>query len=147
MLAISKKTGKFGEEIAVKYLEDKGYKILERNYFCKGNFGPNIGEIDIIAKPHRNVFDILRGKNNDIIHFVEVKTLQNSNFSKNKFDVKPEDKVNFQKQRKLIKTSESWLMKNKIPLDIKWQIDVISIRVDLNSKKARIRHFENAVSQ
>ena len=49
--------GEKGEKRACKYLELKGYKILERNYRCK------LGEIDIIAED----------KNKDIV-FVEVKT-------------------------------------------------------------------------
>jgi len=56
----------------------------------------------------------------------------------------PEEKVNFSKSRKLVKTAESWLMKNKIPLNSKWQIDVISIKIEQN-KKVKIDHFENAV--
>ena len=35
--------GKYGENIAVKYLKAHGYKIVERNYYCK------FGEIDVIA--------------------------------------------------------------------------------------------------
>ena len=27
--------GKLGEELAVKYLEQKGYKIIERNFTCR----------------------------------------------------------------------------------------------------------------
>ena len=57
----------------------------------------------------------------------------------------PEDKVNFQKQKKLIKLAQDWLQEKQISLESKWQIDVISINVDLNSKKAKIRHFKNAV--
>jgi hypothetical protein len=41
--------------------------------------------------------------------------------------------------------AEYWLLENKIPFDTKWQIDVISVIINLNSKKAKIRHFENAI--
>ena len=121
------KLGQFGERIAEDFLKRKGYKILDRNFFVRSAFGPKTGEIDIVAKK------------DDAISFVEVKTVLASSVS-------PEQKVNFQKQRKLIKTAQSWLMKNKIPLNKKWQIDIIAIKIDLNIKKAKIRHFKNAVS-
>jgi len=42
--------------------------------------------------------------------------------------------------------AQDWLLKNKIPIDSKWQIDAISIKIDLETKKAKIRHLENIVS-
>jgi len=124
----TKKLGDFGERVAKEYLKNKGYKILDENYSDSYISGPKGGEIDIVAKKE------------NIINFVEVKTLEvrpgSDRFS-------PEDKVNFQKQKKIIKTAQKWLMKNKISFDSKWQIDVISIKIDLNSKKAKIRHFKN----
>ena len=125
----SKQLGILGEQIAEDYLKNKGYQILDKNYFSRISTGPKIGEVDIVAKK------------NDIISFIEVKTLrlvQNEPFS-------PEEKVDFGKQRKLVKTAESWLMKKKIPLNSKWQIDVIAIELNLN-KKVKINHFENAIS-
>lgn len=125
--------------MAVRYLKKKGYKILERNFERKvSRFLKS--EIDIVARPRRSVFDILRGKKDDAIHFVEVKTLIGGK------DFAPEQKVNFQKKRKLAKTAETWLLKNKIPLDCQWQIDVISIRIDPQTKNPQIIHFKNAVS-
>ncbi|MFH1036966.1 MAG: YraN family protein, partial [Patescibacteria group bacterium] len=73
------------------------------------------------------------------ISFVEVKTLTSD---KNFF---PEAKVDFVKQRKIVRSAQSWLMRNKIPLDSPWQVDVVAITIDTQTNKADIRHLENAV--
>ena len=124
----SKQLGNFGEKIACRYLEQKGYKILARNY-VKELSAVLKGEIDVIAKK------------DGIISFIEVKTSKDfpgAGFS-------PEDRVNFSKQRQIIKIAQMWLGEKKIPLDSKWQIDVVALRIDLVFGKAKIRHFENAV--
>lgn len=125
----SKKVGSFGERIAEKYLKDKGYQILDRNFSFRIPGSPQKGEIDIIAKK------------DDIISFIEVKTLKIGGGQSSA--ISPEEKVNFPKQRKLRETAESWLMKKKIPLNSKWQIDVISVMI--KKGKAEISHFENAI--
>jgi len=122
----SKQIGNLGEKVAENYLKNKGYKILDRNYEFRIFGAPQKGEIDIIAQK------------NNIINFVEVKTLKNAD------NFLPEEKVDFQKQRKLVKAAESWLMKKKIPLDTQWQIDIIAVEISQNNK-AKIRHLENAV--
>lgn len=119
--------GSFGEKIARRFLENKGYKIICENYSFRIPRGPQIGEVDIIAEKEK------------IICFVEVKTLKTS-----RFPLSPEEKVNFPKRKRLIKTAESWLSKNKIPLDSKWQIDIIAVIIE--DKKARVSHFKNAIS-
>lgn len=125
----SKWLGSLGEKIASEYLEKKGYKILDKNYLPKFISGPLRGEIDIIAERENT------------ISFIEVKTLKD-NFGKG---FSPEQKVNFAKQKKILKAAENWLIEKKIPLDSKQQIDVISIEIDSDSNKAKIRHFKNAV--
>lgn len=138
----SKKIGTTGERIAVKYLEKKGYQILDRNYSTRFISGPQKGEIDIIAKPSWNIFDILRGKKDNTIHFIEVKTLSKNNTGST-FAFFPEQKVDWQKQRKIIRTAERWLNEKKIPLNSKWQLDVIAIEIDPDLKKVKIRYFQN----
>ena len=48
--------GRFGEDVAVRHLEDDGYVVLDRNWRCE------IGEIDIVAREH------------DVLVVCEVKT-------------------------------------------------------------------------
>lgn len=128
----SKQTGILGEKIAERYLKKKGYQILERNYSFRISGSPQKGEIDIIAQK------------DDIISFIEVKALS-QNSGEQFSAILPEGKVNFAKQRRIIKTAEIWLTKKKIPLDVKWQIDIVSIRIDFILKKVKIRHFKNCV--
>lgn len=123
-----KQLGSFGENIACYYLKNKGYKILGKNYSRKWIRGPQKGEIDIIAKK------------GEIVSFIEVKTLRQAQGK----PFLPEDKVNFRKQKQLIRIAQDWLSEKKIPLESKWQIDVMAIKIDLESKKAKIRHIQNA---
>lgn len=126
----SKQLGALGEKIALNYLKNKSYQILDKNYSPKFISGPRKGEIDIVVKK------------NNIISFVEVKTLTKTSGEQLSV-ISPEDKVNFFKKRKIIKMAEFWLMEKKIPLDSKWQIDVMAIKIDSNLKKAKINYFSN----
>lgn len=119
--------GEMGERIAVDYLVSKDFDILARNWIQKTRTGRKFGEIDIIA-----------GKD-DVIRFVEVKTLSSN------AEIAPEQRVDFRKQRKLQNLAQIWLTQNKFSLDIPWQIDIISIKIDLETQKPEILHFENAV--
>ena len=81
--------GEMGEEYAVKFLNKKKYKILERNYRKR------YGEIDIIAE------------NKNYIVFVEVKTRHTDSMTS------ASDAVNRQKQLKIIKTASLYLAENE----------------------------------
>jgi len=136
----TKQTGKLGEDIACDYLRNKGYKILQRNFEIKvSRFLKS--EIDIVAKKGNTV------------HFIEVKTLARPNFAQADFGG-PELKVNFAKKRKIIKAAEFWLSKNRIALDVPWQIDIITVELIPNlceitshmpceKLSRKVTHFEN----
>ena len=121
--------GKLGEVIAVKYLKKKGYRILDRNFEFRVA-GRKKGELDIVVKKH------------GIISFVEVKALDNQEQT-----FAPEDRIDFKKKKSIAKTAEFWLLKNKIPLESKCQIDVVSIRLDFQTRKAKISHFFNTFGE
>ena len=126
----SKEVGILGEEVACNFLRKKGYRILDRNYL-KELSALQKGEIDIIAEK------------GGVISFVEVKTSESPARTGGAF--LPEDRVDFRKRKQLIKFAQMWLGQNRISIESPWQVDVISVRIDANSKKAKIRHFKNAI--
>jgi putative endonuclease len=114
----TREKGYLGEDIAIAYLKENGYKILKQNFI----FG-KLGEIDIIAEK------------NNILVFVEVKSRTNSSYGD------PLESVNFKKQVHLRRTAEGYLHINKI-YNRECRMDVIA--VDLTREKPVIRHIENA---
>ena len=112
-----KTTGKDGEELAVDYLQKKGYRILERNYRFEH------GEIDIIAD------------DNGSLVFIEVKTRRSKKFGE------PEDAVTLRKRNQLKKTADGYLYQRNID-DRECRFDVLAIEYEKNTPI--IRHIENA---
>ena len=109
-------TGIIGEDLASVYLEAKGYSILEKNW----RFGKE--EIDIIAQEK------------DVLVVAEVKTRSGSFFGE------PEEFVNRQKQRHLIKAANAYIEKNDLDLEVRFDI----IGVIITGKSHRINHIEDA---
>ena len=97
--------GKYGENIAAKYLKTHGYKIVERNYYCK------FGEIDIIAL------------NKDMLVFVEVKTRSSRK------TIPPEFTVTKYKQNKIKKTARNYIGKHSI-LNRDCRFDIVAITLE-----------------
>ena len=115
---IKKELGNFGEEIAVKYLEENQYKIVERNFYCKQ------GEIDIIAEDEKEIV------------FIEVKTRSNIKFGK------PSESVNQIKQKHIYNSAKYFLYKIRL-LDIPVRFDVIEILI--SNGKFNINHIKQII--
>jgi putative endonuclease len=108
--------GKKGEEIALKFLREKGYKILETNW----RLGRN--EIDIIA---------MDGK---VIVVAEVKTRQSNQFGE------PEIAVTREKQKALVRSANAYVRLKH--LDVETRFDIISIILEKDTEK--INHISDA---
>lgn len=115
-----KELGEKGEQLAVDFLIENGFEIIECNY----RYG--YGEIDIIAK------DLSDG----ITAFIEVKTRQNLDFGE------PEYAITKNKQRQIKKMAELYLYDKQIE-ELDCRFDVIAVLLkDINNPS--IKHYINA---
>lgn len=108
--------GKQGEQIAVDYLLEKGYEIVQRNYQARK------AEIDIIAKKEHWLI------------VVEVKTRTSIDFGN------PEDFVNKKKIKLLVKAIDEYVLETDLDLEIRFDI----ISVIKNDNDFKIEHIEDA---
>ena len=81
-------TGRLGEERAAAFLEQQGYRILARNFHCRG------GELDIVAQRE------------EILAFVEVRTRRRGSM------VSPVESVTAAKRKKLTLAAYAFLEAN-----------------------------------
>lgn len=119
-MATRSEVGAWGEAIAARHLEDKGYAVRDRNW------RHDHGELDIVAE-----------RNSEIV-FVEVCTRRSTAFGA------PEEMITPRKRAKLIATAAAYLDAHAL-LDAQWQIDVIVIDLGPRNAVARLDHIEYAI--
>lgn len=108
--------GKKGEQLAVDFLIENNYDIVERNYrFDKA-------EVDIIAKK------------DDILAIVEVKTRSSLDFGN------PQDFVKPKQIKNLVKAVDEYITENNLDAEVRF--DIIAIVKQKNDYE--IEHLENA---
>ena len=108
--------GKKGEELAVNFLQQKGFTILERNYrFQKA-------EVDIIIQKE------------NLICAVEVKTRSTPEFGN------PQDFVKPKQIQQLVKAMDFYITEND--LDVELRFDIVAIIK--NKLGTKIEHLKDA---
>lgn len=121
----NKITGKQGEIIAANYLKQNGYRILDMNF--ENKLGYRVGELDIVAQEN---------KSSEIV-FVEVKTrLKGSSGSEH-----PELAITRAKYGRLTRILGQYLRQKHLEA-APHRIDAISIEMDINRRKATLRHLK-----
>jgi len=115
-MAQHNETGRQGEAEAVRYLREKGYEIMARNYRHQH------AEIDLVAQKSK------------LLIFVEVKTRTNLSYGN------PEEFVSYTKARLVMKAAEHYIFANDWQHDIRF--DVIAVTVA--GHEVRIKHLEDA---
>jgi len=116
----NKGTGILGEEMAANFIIARGFRIMERNFRCKG------GEVDIIA----------RDPDDKSLVFIEVKARRGLSYGVPQLAVTPF------KQRQISKAALTWLGKNKLH-DHNARFDVIAILLHTGGTH-QIEHIKNA---
>lgn len=122
--------GDLGEDIACKFLEKKGFTIVERNYLRKW------GEIDIIAEKEK------------MVHFIEVKSVSreiNADFSRETETYRPEDNLHPWKLLRISRTIQTYLASHTVSREMDWQFDVITVYIDKNRRISRVFMLENVI--
>ena len=115
-MAVHNQLGKKGEQLAVAYLLEKGYKILEKNYrYLKA-------EVDIIAQQENT------------LAVVEVKTRSSDVFGN------PQDFVNPKKIKLLVSAIDAYVTSKDLEVEVRF--DIIAILKEKNEFK--IEHLEDA---
>ena len=115
-MAKSHSLGKTGERLAIKYLRDNGYRVLEKNWVTGRK------EIDIISEDY------------EFIIFIEVKTRMAD------FQLHPRDAVSVPKQRNIIYAAQTYIQRNDI--DKEARFDIVTIVVD--GPRHELEHIKDA---
>ncbi len=113
--------GNHGEDLACKYLQKLGYKILERNYRIRG------GEIDIVAK------------DKDILVFIEVKTRWSHEYGL------PTESMTPWKIKYLLKTARFYIQKIGWG-DREYRLDFVGVDFADSKENHKIELIKNITS-
>ena len=118
--------GTWGEGLAARFLEDRGYRILTTNYRCA------YGEVDIVAQDGQELV------------FVEVRTRHAESF------VSPEESLSAAKVRRLVAACQDYLMARPDG-DTGWRIDLVCVYAGRGRGQGRrverIHHLPHAIQQ
>jgi putative endonuclease len=106
--------GAYGEQLAARYLQDRGWQVLDRNWRC------GQGELDLVAR------------DGDCLVFCEVKTRRTGRFGA------PVEAVSWSKAARLRRLAAAWLQEHEVRSG-RVRIDVIGV-LRPESGPARLRH-------
>lgn len=120
-----KELGRQGEEWAARYLERRGYRILDRNVYSR------FGEIDIVAETG--------DPDAPVTVFVEVKTRSSASYGY------PEEAVDARKKDHLFACASLYIQQHP-DRGNHWRVDVIAVESDLDQEQPRLQHFKDIIS-
>ncbi len=119
--------GRLGEDIAARYLQNRGYSIQCRNYRKKW------GELDIVA--HKD----------NVLHVVEVKSAScTSSWPVDGRDgYRPEDHMHGKKMARIGRALQSYITEHPLTPDEQWTVDLIVVYLNTETRCARVKVLWN----
>ncbi len=102
----AKDIGKWGEDVALRYLLQKGFHLVARNWFCGHK------ELDLIMEDRRG------------IHIVEVRTRKENSLKE------PLESVDTVKQRKVLAAADSFIRAMKVQKEVFFDIVAVLSETD-----------------
>lgn len=116
-----KNLGDSGERVAALFLEQRGYKILERNFRTRR------GEIDLVAQDANGLV------------FVEVRTRRGDSAGV------PEESLTPRKRARLLAMAVEYLAQHEELAEHPWRIDFVAIELEQKGQVKRIEVINSAV--
>jgi len=116
-----RRLGTFGEGHARRFLEARGYKLIEANWSVRG------GEIDLVMRD-----------GNELV-FVEVKTRHGEGAGR------AEEAISTAKGARLLVLGEQYLMAHPDTGDVIWRCDLVAVTLDGSHRVVSVHHYANAV--
>lgn len=116
----SRRLGRWGEDLAAKFLVGKGYRVLDRNWKCR------FGELDLVAEGE------------GYLCFVEVKLRRSNRFGTGA------EQVDRRKREKLWIAAELYLQEHPTVLQPRFDVIEVLAPNGLGTKNPKIRHIEGA---
>jgi putative endonuclease len=120
MTRARKRLGDWGEDLAARYLQERGHVIRARNYRYS-----NVGEVDLVAE-----------RDGQLV-FVEVRTRRGNAYGT------PEESITPAKQARLAQVAQAYVQEHSWTGD--WQIDVVAVELTRSGRLLRVTHIPNAV--
>lgn len=113
--------GKTGENVALSYLQEKGWTLVERNWYCSA------GEIDLVMRDGTEIV------------FVEVKTRVSE------LAGAAEEAVTRGKAKRALSAGDWYVSKHDAVQGLIWRLDLVAVTMGRNGAILRVTHIENAI--
>jgi putative endonuclease len=109
-----KSLGQYGEQIALKYYQKLGYKLIKKNYYCRW------GELDLVLIKNKQIL------------VVEVKTRSGQQFSW------AEESINAKKIANIYQAYQTLAQEQKL----NYFFDLEALIIEITHNKAEIRRYQ-----